>query len=150
MQVKIKKVHYHAIIPKYQTAGASGFDICSCEDVDLLQNEVKAVRTGLAFSIPEGYELQIRSRSGLAKNFDITVVNSPGTIDSDFRGEVRVLLKNTGGYINCYEIKQGDRIAQGVIQKVEKVNLVEVEELDETERGENGFGSTGYGASDHS
>jgi len=102
------------------------------------------VATGLAMAIPEGYEIQIRPRSGLALKHGITVPNTPGTIDSDYRGELKVILINHG--LEPYEIRRGDRIAQAVLSPVVQASWLEVHELDETMRGEGGFGSTGFGA----
>ena len=130
-----------ATIPNYQTEEASGFDLHSIEDIILKPNERKLIGTGLAFEIPKGYEIQIRPRSGLAYKYGISVLNSPGTIDSDYRGEIKVLLINHSD--TDFEIKIGERIAQGVIQKVIQAKFEEVEELNKTARGAGGFGSTG-------
>lgn len=128
-------------LPQYQTKGAVGFDLQANEDWNLIPNEVALVQTGLYIAIPEGFEGQIRPRSGLAINNGITVLNSPGTIDSDYRGEIKIMLYNTSE--ESFAISKGDRIAQLVISPIQKVELEEVEELDSTERGEGGFGSTG-------
>jgi dUTP pyrophosphatase len=152
MNVYIKKLHPEAIIPKYQTKGASGFDLhalipnsWSVKDkkgiLELNPGERSIVPTGLAFEIPYGYEMQIRPRSGLAAKYGITIVNTPGTVDSDYRGEVSIILLNTSSepvYIECK-----DRIAQGVIVPVVQAELIEVTELSDTQRGEGKFGSTG-------
>ncbi len=143
MKVQIKKINDNAIIPKYQTKGAAGFDFHSVEDVLIGRNWTVLVDTGLSFQLPEGYELQIRPRSGLALDKHLTVLNSPGTVDSDYRGEIGVILHNTGN--KAIQIEKGDRIAQGVIKKVEQFKLEEVDELEKTERGDGGFGSTGKG-----
>ena len=150
--VQVKKLHPAAIVPAYKTDGAAGMDLCAIEDTELIPCQVagsclihpavpKLISTGIALAIPPGYEGQIRPRSGLAAKHGITVLNSPGTIDADYRGEVKVLLINLGQ--EKVEIKRGDRIAQLVIAKVEQATLLEVVELDETERGAGGFGSTG-------
>jgi dUTP pyrophosphatase len=141
MKIFIKKLSPLATIPNYQTEEASGFDLHSIEDIILKPNERKLIGTGLAFEIPKGYEIQIRPRSGLAYKYGISVLNSPGTIDSDYRGEIKVLLINHSD--TDFEIKIGERIAQGVIQKVIQAKFEEVEELNKTARGAGGFGSTG-------
>lgn len=129
-------------IPKYMTKGSVGFDISSNEDFDLHPECFHMYHTGLYFEIPEGYELQIRPRSGFA-NKNLTIIpNSPGTIDSDYRGELHVGLLNLHR-LKILNIKKGDRIAQGIIAPIVKANFIEVKELSETERGAGGFGSTG-------
>lgn len=147
--VRWKKLTQGAKIPEYKSKKAAGMDITSIDNVTIpapnLQNDYKPstviVATGLAMALPEGYEAQIRPRSGLAAKHGITVLNSPGTIDSDFRGEIKVILTNLGKY--DFKIEPGDRIAQVVIAKCEHVRNEVVSELDETERGTGGFGSTG-------
>ena len=141
MKIFIKKLSPLAEIPNYQTEEAAGFDLHSIEDIILKPNERKLIGTGLAFEIPKGYEIQIRPRSGLAYKHGISVLNSPGTIDSDYRGEIKVLLINHSD--TDFEIKIGERIAQGVIQEVIQAKFEEVEELNKTARGAGGFGSTG-------
>jgi dUTP pyrophosphatase len=141
MKLKIKKLNPEAQIPAYQTKEAAGFDLHSIEDVVLNPGERKLIGTGLAFEIEYGYEVQIRPRSGLAFKHGITVLNTPGTIDSDYRGEIKVLLINHSN--EEFEIKKGDRIAQAVVAPVIQAEIVEVEELSDTTRGEGGFGSTG-------
>lgn len=129
-------------LPAYATSGAAGMDVCSAEDAFRIHpGEVDAVATGLAVETPEGYELQVRPRSGLAARYGVTVLNTPGTIDSDYRGEIRVILINHGQ--QAFMIHRGDRIAQLVLAPVVQAEVVEVDELDETERGEGGFGSSG-------
>ncbi len=142
MQVKIKKVRDDAILPEYQTAGAAGFDFCAAitKPVTLKRGEMQAFPTGVAVEIPGGFELQIRPRSGLAYKHGVTMVNGVGTIDSDFRGEMQVLLINHG--MEDFTIEPGMRIAQGVVSKYEKVEWTEVAELGTTRR-KGGFGSTG-------
>jgi dUTP diphosphatase len=132
-----------AIVPRYMTAGAAGLDLCAAIDapVVLAPGARAAVSTGLAMAIPEGFEGQVRPRSGLAREHGITVVNAPGTIDSDYRGLVSVLLVNLGSETFTIEPKQ--RIAQLVIAPVVQAELVEVEQLPATGRGAGGFGSTG-------
>ncbi len=147
LPIDIKKLHPDAIIPKYQTDGASGFDLHALEDVTIARGETKLVKTGLSFAIPRGFELQVRPRSGTSLKTTARVANSPGTVDSDYRGEVCIIIDNndqfTKGVNDGLHIKKGDRIAQGVICPIFKANFVEVEELDETQRGEGAFGSTG-------
>lgn len=141
MQVKLKKLHPEAKIPSYQSKGAAGFDFCSIEKKVIKAGEWELVKTGLAFEIAEGYELQVRPRSGLALKNGISVLNSPGTVDSDYRGEICVILINHSKV--DFNIEVGDRIAQGVIAKVEQVGFELVENLSDTQRGEGGFGSSG-------
>ena len=128
-------------LPGYATAGAAGMDVLSAEDVTLAPGERHAVATGLAIAIPQGYEVQVRPRSGLALKHGITVPNTPGTIDSDYRGELKVILINHGRA--AFEIRRGDRVAQLVLARVTRATWLKVDELDETARGEGGFGSTG-------
>jgi len=128
-------------LPAPATAGAAGFDIASAEDAVLAPFERKLVSTGFAFAVPAGFEMQIRPRSGLAIRHGITLPNTPATIDSDYRGEVRIGLVNLG--TEPFEVTRGMRIAQLVIAKVERPLLREVSDLDHTERGHGGFGSTG-------
>lgn len=140
--IKIKKIHPEAVMPSYETAGAAGFDIRACVDGNIPNGTCVSVNTGLIMEIPEGYEVQIRPRSGLAANNRITVLNSPGTIDSDYRGEIKVLLINHGSY--HFSFSAGQRIAQGVLVKLPmRPIFYETQELSQTERGAGGFGSTG-------
>lgn len=143
--VKVKKLRPGAVLPNYETAGASGMDVRACLDGPILaaSGGIVTVPTGLAFEIPFGYEIQVRPRSGLAHRNGITVLNSPGTIDSDYRGELAVILINLGD--EPFTIHNGDRVAQLVCAPVLRVSLVETGSLPETDRGEGGFGSTGYG-----
>ena len=127
--------------PAYATAGAAGLDIVSAEDLTLGPGERHAVATGFAIAIPEGYEVQVRPRSGLALKHGITCLNTPGTIDHDYRGEVKVILANLGS--QSFQVRRGERIAQLVPAPVLKANFREVEALSETSRGAGGFGSTG-------
>ncbi|MCW2336560.1 dUTP pyrophosphatase [Sphingobium sp. B2D3A] len=128
-------------LPSYATAGAAGMDVVSAEDVMLPSMARHAVATGLALAIPEGFEVQVRPRSGLALKHGITLPNTPGTIDSDYRGELKVILVNLGE--DDFEIKRGDRIAQLIVAPVQIARMVEVATLDDTARGAGGFGSTG-------
>ena len=141
MKLKIKRLSTEAIIPAYQSELAAGLDLHSIEEHILEPMERKLIKTGLAFEIEEGYEVQIRPRSGLAYKYSLTVLNSPGTIDADYRGEIMVLLINLSN--EFYTIKKGERIAQAVIAPVVQAKIVEVNELSDTQRGEKGFGSTG-------
>jgi len=131
-------------LPAYATPGAAGMDVVAAEDVVLAPGARHPVATGLAIAIPHGYEIQVRPRSGLALKHGITVPNTPGTIDSDYRGELKVLLINHGP--QAFTITRGDRIAQLVLAPVLQGAWLEVDALDETARGEGGFGSTGLRA----
>ena len=142
VKVKIKKIHEDAVIPKYQKKGDAGFDLYAVENRIIHTNETKVVKTGLKMAIPDGYEVQIRPRSGLSLKTGLRVANSPGTIDSGYRGEVGVIMHNANKYKEEIVYK-GDRIAQGVLKKVPVAEFMEVDELDDTERGEGGFGHTG-------
>lgn len=139
MNVKVKKAEASAVIPAYQTPGAAGFDFHATHDAVIPVGGYAVINTGIAFELPEGYELSVRGRSGLAFKSQIIAFN--GTVDSDFRDSVRVLLFNLSA--EPFYIKSGERIAQGIINKIERVHFVESDELNSTERGENGFGSTG-------
>ena len=144
MKTAVIKLKESAIMPQYQTTGAAGADIHACidEPVTMQPMERRMVPTGLAMAIPEGYEVQIRARSGLSIKHGITMVNGVGTIDADYRGEVGVLLINLGQ--EAFTIEPGMRIAQMVVAKYETVEWDVVTELDETERGAGGYGSTGH------
>ena len=128
-------------LPAYATAGAAGMDVLSAEHVVLEPGNRHAVATGLAVAVPAGFEIQVRPRSGLALKHGVTVPNTPGTIDSDYRGELKVILINHGA--ETFAIERGDRIAQLVLAPVVQAEWQEVSELDDTERGTGGFGSTG-------
>ena len=128
-------------LPAYATAHAAGLDVVAAEDVILAPGARHAVATGFAIAIPEGFEVQVRPRSGLALKNGITCLNTPGTIDADYRGEVKVILANLGG--EPFAVKRGERIAQLVPAAVQRAAFAEVAELDETARGAGGFGSTG-------
>ncbi len=141
LDVRIKVLNPDAIIPKYQTSEAAGFDLHSVEEKVIKAGKRDVVKTGLALALPKGYELQVRPRSGLALKNGITLPNSPGTIDSDYRGELMVIILNTGD--EDFAIKKGDRIAQAVIKEILQADFAVVDELDSTERGAGGFGSTG-------
>ena len=128
-------------LPTYATDGAAGMDVLAAEDVTLPAGGRHAVATGLSLAIPAGFEIQVRPRSGLALKHGISVPNAPGTIDSDYRGELKIILINHGA--DPFEIRRGERIAQLVPAPVLKADFAEVAELDATDRGANGFGSTG-------
>ncbi|ASR50480.1 dUTP diphosphatase [Blastomonas fulva] len=128
-------------LPVYATEGAAGMDVVAAEELDLLPGQRHAVATGFAIAIPDGYEVQVRPRSGLALKHGIAVPNTPGTIDSDYRGELKVILINHGDA--PFPIRRGDRIAQLVAAPVQRAGFVEVDDLDTTARDAGGFGSTG-------
>lgn len=128
-------------LPAYATQGAAGMDVVSAEDVTIDPGARHAVATGLAVAIPQGFEIQVRPRSGLALKHGITVPNTPGTIDSDYRGELKVILINHGA--DPFAVRRGDRVAQLVLAPVTQASWLSVDELDETARGDGGFGSTG-------
>jgi len=134
-----------ALLPVYKTSGASGADICAfiAEPVTLAPGEIGIVPTGVCAAVPQGYEIQVRPRSGLAAKNGITVLNTPGTVDSDYRGEIKIILINLGKI--PFVIYNGDRIAQIVVTPVVRGNFIRTETLDETVRGTGGFGSTGVG-----
>ncbi len=141
--VRIKRLpHGQGLaLPAYATEGAAGMDVVSAEDVTLAPGARHAVATGLALAIPPGYEIQVRPRSGLALKHGISVPNTPGTIDSDYRGELKVILINHGA--EAFAILRGDRVAQLVLAPVTRAAWEEVADLDQTARGAGGFGSTG-------
>ncbi|MBT2135695.1 dUTP diphosphatase [Croceibacterium sp. LX-88] len=141
--VRIKRLpHGEGLaLPAYATQGAAGMDVLSAEDLTLPPGARHAVATGFAVAIPAGYEIQVRPRSGLALKHGISVPNTPGTIDSDYRGEVKVILINLGS--ESFAIARGDRIAQLVLAPVTLASWQEADELDDTARGAGGFGSTG-------
>jgi dUTP pyrophosphatase len=128
-------------LPSYATSGAAGMDVVAAEDLDLMPGQRHAVATGFKVAIPDGFEIQVRPRSGLALKHGISVPNTPGTIDSDYRGELKVIVINHGD--QAFPIRRGERIAQLVPAAVTRADFDEVEELCETERGAGGFGSTG-------
>ena len=142
VKLLIKKLQKNIILPEYKTDGSSGMDLMANveQTVKILPGEKKMISTGIMVAIPEQYEIQIRPRSGLAAKNGISVLNTPGTIDSDYRGEIKVILINHGKDI--FEIKKNDRIAQMIVCPIIKVELEEVESLPKTVRGKGGFGST--------
>lgn len=139
MEIKVKLLTEDANLPFYATPGAAGFDICTTEDIYLMSNSRAIASTGLAFEIPEGYELEIRGRSGLAFKYGVQSFN--GTIDSDYRGEVKVLLFNLDDVVHHFAA--GERVCQGVVKRIEQAAITPVDELGSTERGDGGFGHTG-------
>ena len=143
IKVKVKKLNSSAKLPSYKTSGASGMDIMACieKSINLEPGKSCLVPTGLSVAFPEECEIQIRPRSGLAAKNNISVLNTPGTIDSDYRGEIKVIIYNHGN--DDFIIKNGDRIAQMVLTPVVKMELEETLDLPETVRGTGGFGSTG-------
>jgi dUTP pyrophosphatase len=143
VQVQVKRLNNGAglPLPGYASDGAAGMDVCAAESLTLKIGKRHAVATGFAFAIPHGYEVQVRPRSGLALKHGITCLNTPGTVDSDYRGEVKVILANLGD--EDFAIARGDRIAQLVVAPVTHAAMVEVDMLNDTERGTGGFGSTG-------
>jgi dUTP pyrophosphatase len=145
LKVKIVRLNKQAVLPVYATAHAAGMDISACveEPVVVEPFTTALIPSGFALELPEGYEAQLRPRSGLALRSMISLPNTPATIDADYRGEVKVILINYGR--EPFTVRNGDRIAQMVVAKVEKVSFDEVEELGETGRGDGGFGHTGTG-----
>ncbi|MCK9909728.1 deoxyuridine 5'-triphosphate nucleotidohydrolase [Microbacteriaceae bacterium K1510] len=166
MAVKVQRLHNDAVIPRYARELDAGFDLVSVEDVIIPPGETAKIKTGLAFALPDGYELQVRPRSGISAKTKLRLCNAPGTIDAGYRGEVCVLVDNirtvngVGGRIcldiseqsveveqevdrHAYLIRKGERIAQGVLSAVPLALFEEAIELDETERGSRGFGSSG-------
>jgi dUTP pyrophosphatase len=145
LEVKVLENGFGLPLPKYETEGAAGLDLFAAtkenKKILIAPNSAEMIPTGIAISVPSGYEAQIRPRSGLAAKNGITVLNSPGTIDSDYRGEILVMLINHSK--KDFEVVRGMRIAQMVISKIEQFNLISVDELNTTDRGKDGFGSTG-------
>lgn len=149
MQIKVKKLTPEAKLPVKATPGSSGFDLCAAAPATIAPGQFVLVSTGLTFELPSDTELQIRPRSGLAAKYGVTVLNSPGTVDNDYRGEVKVILINHG--TGVFHVNAGDRIAQAVPAALSRdggfgispYTMIEVSEVDETDRGAGGFGSTG-------
>lgn len=141
--IQIKKISDKVLIPKYETSGSSGMDISAFtkEDIIIEPGQKALIPTGFALSIPKGYEIQIRPRSGLAAKHNLSVLNTPGTIDSDYRGEIKVILMNFGK--ERFVVQNGARIAQMVMCPIIQAKLEVVKDLIETDRGDGGFGSTG-------
>ena len=141
--IKIKKTNPAAQLPRYMTSLSAGMDVCAEpeEPILLSPGDRCLIPTGIAVAIPEGFEIQVRPRSGLAINHGISLVNTPGTIDADYRGEIKIIMINHGKEV--FTIKAGDRIAQLVVAPVVQAQLIEVADLDDTKRGSGGFGHTG-------
>lgn len=139
--VHIHKLHKDARIPEYQHCGDAGFDLYIVEDVTVPANGVKILPTGIAIAFQEGYELQIRLRSGIALNTPLILPNAPATIDAGYRGELGIIVRNLSN--SPFQIKKGERIAQGVLARVFKARFEEMEKLPESDRGAAGYGSTG-------
>lgn len=142
IEIKIKRIDENAPLPAYAKRGDAGLDLRSTETVDLAPGQRMLISTGIALSIPEGYAGFVQPRSGLALNKGLAFVNTPGLIDSGYRGEIKVIALNTDKEESIH-IERGDRVAQLVVQEVPVVKLVEVEQLDESERSATGFGSSG-------
>jgi dUTP pyrophosphatase len=142
-RIRIKKIRDCAVTPHYEHDGDAGMDLYAAEDCVLAPGERRLVPTGFQVEVPAGYEMQVRPKSGLALKRGITVLNTPGTVDAGYRGEVGVILFNSSD--TDFEVKTGEKVAQAVIARVEAAEIEEVEELSETGRGEGGFGSTGVG-----
>ena len=142
-KILIKRLSKEISLPKYETAGSSGMDLAAniAGNISIDPGKTAIIPTGLALSVPKGFEVQIRPRSGLAAKKKISVLNTPGTIDSDYRGEIKVILINQGQ--ETFKVEKGLRIAQMVVCPVVQAQIKEVEDLSETERGIGGFGSTG-------
>lgn len=141
MTVAFKRIRPGAALPAYARPGDAGMDVSSAEDVDIAPGGRALVHTGLVADLPEGYEIQVRPRSGLALKRGVTVLNTPGTIDAGYRGEIGVILANFGD--EAFAVRTGDRIAQFVVSPVLRVEVAETEVVEETARGGGGFGSTG-------
>lgn len=144
MQVYIKRLHsFDLPLPRYMTAGAAGVDLYAAveQNLAIAPGQRVLVPTGIAIALPESYEAQIRPRSGLALKYGLTLLNTPGTIDWDYRGEIKVIVINLGD--KEYILHRGERIAQMIFNQVEKAELIEVEQLEDTNRGSGGFGHTG-------
>jgi dUTP pyrophosphatase len=139
--VRVKRLNEEAKLPKKALPGDAGYDVFTNEQVALQPGERKLIGTGIKIAVPQGYEAQVRPKSGLAINYGITVLNTPGTIDPNYRGELKVILINLSD--KEVKIEKGQKIAQIIFNKVETPEIIEVDELDETERNEKGFGSTG-------
>ena len=142
-KILIKRLSKEVPLPKYETNGSSGMDLAANinANIDIVPGKTAIIPTGLALSIPKGFEVQIRPRSGLAANQKLSVLNTPGTIDADYRGEIKVILINLGQ--EPFKVEKGLRIAQMVVCPIVQAQLTEVDDLNETERGKGGFGSTG-------
>ena len=141
ISVKVKKLSNHAQLPSYATDGSAACDIFAAEDAIVEHGNFKLIKTGLSIELPAGYEAQIRPRSGLALKHGVTILNTPGTLDEDYRGELCILLMNHGK--SDFRVSRGDRIAQMLISKVHRIEWEISESLSETKRGSGGFGHSG-------
>ena len=141
MTLRFRRIHPDAALPSYAHEGDAGMDVRSIEELELAPGARALVHTGLVMMLPPGWEAQVRPRSGLALKHGVTVLNTPGTIDAGYRGEVGVILANFGD--RPFKVSKGDKVAQVVVAPVTRAEIVETSELDETERGAGGFGSTG-------
>ena len=141
MTLKFKRIHPEATLPAYGHEGDAGMDVRSVEELEILPGARALVHTGLVMMLPPGWEAQVRPRSGLALKHGVTVLNTPGTIDAGYRGEVGVILANFGS--EPFRVAKGDKVAQIVVAPVVRAGIVEAAEVDDTERGAGGFGSTG-------
>lgn len=141
MTLRFRRIHPDAALPSYAHEGDAGMDVRSVEELELAPGARALVHTGLVMMLPPGWEAQVRPRSGLALKHGVTVLNTPGTIDAGYRGEVGVILANFGD--RPFKVSKGDKVAQVVVAPVTRADIVETSELDETERGAGGFGSTG-------
>lgn len=144
IKILVKRLHSKDLpLPEYMTPGSAGVDLYAAvnNDITIKAGQREFIPTGIAIALPEGYEAQIRPRSGLALKYGLTLLNAPGTIDADYRGEIKLIVINLGD--KEYILKRGERIAQMVFSRVDQAQLVEVEELEATVRGEGGFGHTG-------
>tara|TARA_B100000902_G_C26481912_1_gene515183 strand:- start:70 stop:510 length:441 start_codon:yes stop_codon:yes gene_type:complete len=142
-EILIKRLSKEVSLPKYETDGSSGLDLAACieKDIEIKPGKSEIIPTGLAIAIPKNFEIQIRPRSGLAAKNQITVLNTPGTIDADYRGEIKIILINLGD--KSFIVQKGLRVAQMVLCPVIKAKVIEVQSLEDTKRGSGGFGSTG-------
>jgi len=143
VSVKVQRIHPEASLPEYQTMAAAGADVRACltDDIVIKPGERVLVSTGLSLEVPDNHEIQVRPRSGLALKHGIGLVNSPGTIDADYRGELKIILVNWG--TEDFQVRHGERIAQIVVAPVLRANFISVDQLASSERGDRGFGSTG-------
>ncbi|MGL4913171.1 MAG: dUTP diphosphatase [Romboutsia sp.] len=140
--LKIKKIHNDAIIPNFAHKGDAGMDLYSIEEVNIPSTETRLIKTGISIALPKNTEAQVRPRSGLALKHSVTVLNTPGTIDEGYRGEIGIILINHGK--EDFVVSKNMKIAQMVVKPTYDINILEVEELNDTDRGNGGFGSSGY------
>lgn len=140
--LKIKKLHQDAIIPNFAHKGDAGMDLYSIEEVNIPSTETRLIKTGISIALPKNTEAQVRPRSGLALKHSVTVLNTPGTIDEGYRGEIGIILINHGK--ENFVVSKNMKIAQMVVKPIYDINILEVDELNDTDRGNGGFGSSGY------